>query len=335
LKNFELIYFRNVILALSVLASSGISQSYDKKEFKFPKAIPAPANNKLTPARAQLGKMLFFDPRLSGSQEMSCATCHNPLLGWSDGLPTAMGNGTQSLTRSTPSLANSAYHKFLMWDGRYHELEDQAVRPIQSPAEMNASMENIVATLNSKPGYVEAFERAYPREGISQETVVKALASFERTIVSNQTPFDAWVDGKQNAISPPAKRGFLLFVGKAQCALCHQPPFFTDDGFHNIGLRDSHDEGRYALVKVKVLQGSFKTPSLRNAFRTTPYMHNGSYRTLAEVVAHYNRGGDNKENLDPNIRPLDLTASEQQDLVDFLETLTSRPQALVLPRLPD
>jgi cytochrome c peroxidase len=283
----------------------------------------------------QLGKMLFFDPRLSGSQEMSCATCHNPLLGWSDGLQTAMGNGAEALKRSTPSLANSAFHKFLMWDGRYQDLEDQAVSPIQSPVEMNASMERIVATLGSKPGYVTAFEQAYPGEGISRETVVKALANFERTIVSNQTPFDTWVDGKKNAITPAAQRGFALFVGKARCALCHQPPFFTDDGFHNIGLHDNLDQGRYALVRVKVLQGSFKTPSLRNAFRTTPYMHNGSYRTLAEVVAHYNRGGDRKENLDPNIKPLGLTPFEEQDLVEFLETLTSRPQPLVLPRLPD
>jgi cytochrome c peroxidase len=331
----RLIYLRNVAFAVTFGCVALCGQTFEKKEFKFPRAVPSPATNKSTPARVELGKMLFFDPRLSGSQEMSCATCHNPLLGWSDGLATAMGNGTKTLTRSTPSLANIAFHKFLMWDGRYHDLEDQAVSPIQSPAEMNASMQHIVEILRSKPGYVAAFEKAYPGEGVDEKTLVKALASFERSIVSNQTPFDAWVDGKRNAISPAAQRGFRLFVGKAQCALCHQPPFFTDDGFHNIGLRNDHDEGRYALVRVKVLQGSFKTPGLRNVNRTTPYMHNGSYKTLAEVVAHYNRGGDSKQNLDPNIRPLGLTPSEEQELVEFLQSLTSRPPVIVLPHLPD
>jgi cytochrome c peroxidase len=307
----------------------------DKSAFKFPAAIPAPADNRPTTERVKLGKMLFFDPRISSSGEMSCATCHNPVLGWSDGLAVSLGNSTQRGKRATPPITDSAFNQFLMWDGRFHNLEDQAVAPMQSPGEMNGSMEVIVASLKSKPAYVAAFQRAYPEEGISQITVAKAMASFERTIVSNSSPFDAWVSGKENAISPAAKRGFQLFVGKAKCVLCHQPPFFTDDGFHNIGLRDESDGGRFALVPVKVLQGSFKTPTLRNIARTAPYMHNGAYRTLAEVVEHYNRGGDAKTNLDPNITPLDLTPAEEHDLLEFLQALTSRPQTIVLPQLPD
>ncbi len=279
--------------------------------------------------------MLFFDPRLSGSGRLSCATCHNPEFGWADGLPIAMGNEMLKLRRSTPAITDSAFEQFLMWDGRYHDLEDQAVVPLLAVGEMNGNIERVVALLNAKPGYVQAFNQAYPNEGITEKTVGKALASFERTIVSNNSPFDRWVSGHENALSPSAKAGFLLFVGKAKCALCHQPPFFTDDGFHNIGLPIGTDPGRFLLVAVKVLQGSFKTPILRNVARTAPYMHNGAYRTLEEVVDHYNRGGDSKDHLDPNITPLGLTPNEQRDLVQFLKSLTSKPERIVLPQLPE
>jgi cytochrome c peroxidase len=332
-----LTYFRRVLYSLIGLALASVpvtSQKIDKRDFKFPKAIPAPTDNQPTLERVKLGKMLFFDPRISGSQWISCATCHNPVLGWSDGLPTALGNGMLGLKRSTPPITDSGFDRFLMWDGRYHNLEDQAVGPIQAKGEMNGSIEHMVATLKSKPGYVSQFERAYPGTGITQDTVAKAMASFERTIVSNDSPFDDWVNGKQKAMSAGAERGFALFAGKAKCALCHQPPFFSDDGFHNIGLKGD-DQGRYSLVPVKVLQGSFKTPTLRNVARTAPYMHNGAYSTLIEVVEHYNRGGDTKEHLDPNIGPLNLSGAEEQDLVEFLRSLTGRPQKIVLPRLPE
>jgi cytochrome c peroxidase len=323
-----------LVITLLCCLISRAQAKVDKKAFRFPTNVPAPANNKVTPARVELGEMLFFDPRLSGSNWISCATCHNPALGWSDGLPTAIGNGMSVLKRSTPSIVNTALNSLQMWDGRFSSLEEQAVGPMQAPGEMNGTMEQILAKLESLPGYVQAFDKAYPGEGITKNTLAKAVASFERTVISKNSPFDAWVHGNQTAISSSAKRGFDLFVGKADCAICHSGPNFTDEGFHNIGLKDDNDEGRYAKVPIKVLKGAFKTPTLRDIALTAPYMHNGAYRTLEEVVDHYDRGGDDKENLDPNIRPLGLTDQEKKDLVQFMKTLSGKQMAITLPRLP-
>jgi len=315
------------------LGQSTMKTSPNKKSFEFPKKIPAPANNPVTPARVELGKMLFFDPRISGSNWISCATCHNPAMGWSDGLPTAIGNGMNTLKRSTPTILNTVFNELQMWDGRFHSLEEQAAGPMQAPGEMNGNMDDILAKLESKPGYVKAFARAYPGEGITKDTVAKALASFERTVVSQGAPFDAWVHGKASAISPSAHRGFDLFTGKANCVACHSGPNFTDEGFHNIGL-SGDDPGRFAKLPIKISKGAFKTPTLRDIALTAPYMHNGAYRTLEQVIDHYDRGGDNQDNLDPNIKPLDLTAREKQDLVEFLKTLSGKQVAITLPQLP-
>jgi cytochrome c peroxidase len=324
-------------LLVIVLLGSGIAQAQaqvQKSSFVFSMNVPAPADNKVTSARVELGKMLFFDPRLSGSSWISCASCHNPTLGWSDGLPTAIGNGMGVLKRATPTIVNSAFNVVQMWDGRFHTLEEQASGPMQAPGEMNGSLDNILKRISSIPGYVSQFEKAYPGEGITKDTLVKAIASFERTVVSKDSPFDAWIAGNRTAINPSAKRGYALFVGKANCAACHSGPNFTDSGFHNIGLADNTDDGRYAKLPLKAMKGAFKTPTLRDIALTAPYMHNGAYRTLDEVVAHYNRGGDCLENLDPNIKPLNLTDAEQADLVQFLETLTGREPQVTLPRLP-
>jgi cytochrome c peroxidase len=205
---------------------------------------------------------------------------------------------------------------------------------MQAPGEMNGSMDQILTKLKSKPGYVQAFEKAYPGEGIAKATLAKAIASFERTVISRNSPFDAWIHGNQTSISHSAKRGFDLFVGKANCAVCHSGPNFTDEGFHNIGLKGNQDEGRYAKVPVKALKGAFKTPTLRDIALTAPYMHNGAYSTLEEVVDHYDRGGDDKGNLDPNMKPLALTDLEKNDLVQFMKTLSGEQVPIKLPRLP-
>jgi len=323
-----------VATALLTCVVSGAQMKVDKKAFWFPNRVPEPGNNKQSPQRVKLGKMLFFDPRLSGSNWISCATCHNPALGWSDGLPTAIGNGMGVLPRSTPSIVNTAFNNSQMWDGRFHTLEEQAAGPIEAPGEMNGHMDQILVKLKSISGYVQEFDKAYPGEGISKETVTKAIASFERTIISQASPFDEWTHGNQAAISISAQRGFKLFVNKAKCVACHQGPNFTDDGFHNIGLKGSQDDGRYARVPIKVSKGAFKTPTLRDVALTAPYMHNGTYRTLEEVVDHYDRGGDNKENLDPNIKPLQLTTQEKKDLVQFMKTLSGKQVAITVPRLP-
>lgn len=304
-----------------------------------PHAVPAPADNAVTPARIELGKNLFFDPRLSGSQWISCASCHNPGLGWSDGLPTAMGDGMKKLPRATPTILNTAYNKLQMWDGRDASLEEQATRPITAQAEMNLDMHILVTRLSAISGYKTLFEQAYPGEDITEKTVAKALASFERTIVSTESPFDQWRRGNEGAVDASVKRGFVLFEGKAKCEKCHQGFNFTDDGFHNIGLKPTPgmapDEGRFAQRKVPILKGAFKTPTLRDIARTAPYMHNGAYTTLEQVIEHYNRGGDSNENVDPNISALDLSKAEKADLLSFLNSLTGTPLVTTIPQLPN
>lgn len=307
----------------------------NKHEYLRPSSVPVPPDNMMTPARVELGKSLFFDPRLSGSNWISCTTCHNPALGWSDGLPTAIGNGMKVLDRATPTVLNTAYQKFQFWDGRAKTLEEQALGPIQAEIEMGANIDEVLKKLANVPGYVRMFEHAYPGEGITKSTLAKALASFERSVVSSDAPFDRWIRGDETAISESAKRGFVLFEDKARCALCHQGFNFSDNGFHNIGLKGNTDLGRGAKVPVKVLKGAFKTPTLRDVALTRPYMHNGAYNTLEEVVEHYNRGGDTKESLDPNMQPLELSAQEKTDLVEFLNSLTGTQAAISIPQLPN
>lgn len=317
----------------SVAKADG-KQLEEKDNFLVPDSVPAPADNQLTPARVELGKSLFFDPRLSGSNWISCATCHNPTLGWSDGLPKGIGNGMATLPRATPTIINTAYQRHQMWDGRARTLEEQAHGPMANSAEMNQNPDELIAELKAVPGYVKMFKKAYPGEGITMKTVTKAIASFERTIVSNDTPFDRWQRGDETAVSEEVKRGFELFKGKANCVACHHGFNFEDDGFHNIGLKDTDDLGRYKLKPVRVLKGAMKTPTLRQVSKTAPYMHNGLYKTLEEVVEHYDRGGDVKSNLDPNMKPLKLTKQEKKDLVSFLMSLTDDTLEFTLPVLP-
>jgi cytochrome c peroxidase len=305
-----------------------------------PAVIPAPANNQPTPERIELGRMLFFDPRLSGSDWISCATCHNPTLGWSDGLPTMMGHNMKVGIRKTPTIMNVAYGKIFMWDGRFRTLEQQALAPISADEEMNQHLSDLIGELHRIPAYRDLFKKAYPGEMLSSATIGKALAAYQRTIVSTDAPFDRWVKGAKSAISPQAKRGFALFEGKANCVACHQGFNFDDNGFHNIGVKPLPgvvDNGRYGQRRVSVNKGAFKTPSLRNIALRGPYMHNGIYSTLDEVVEHYNRGGDVKDNLDPNMDPRGLGLSKQEvdDVVEFLKTLTEeRISTAVLPALP-
>lgn len=323
----------------AAFASASQAPAGEAKPMSFarPASPPVPADNKITPARVDLGRALFFDPRLSGSGSMSCATCHNPSLGWSDGLPTAVGEGMKRLKRHTPTILNSAFNKLQMWDGRFASLEEQALGPITSADEMNMDMKVLLERLQAIDGYKPLFDRAYPGEGINDRTIAKAIATFERTVVSGVAPFDRWIKGEARALSPAAKRGFELFKGKANCVACHEGHNFTDDGFHNIGVKPLpgfDDPGRFAKVPVKAMKGAHKTPSLRDVTLTAPYMHNGAYATLREVVEMYNRGGDAKENLDPNMKELGLSPREVDDIVEFMKSLTGRDAPVVVPRLP-
>ena len=322
--------------AASLIAGQVVATEASKPDpWLRPAAVPAPADNVPNADRVELGRALFFDPRLSGSGMISCATCHNPSLGWADGQPTAIGHMSKRLGRATPTIVNSAYNTIQMWDGRKATLEDQALGPIGDPNEMALPIPQMVERLSAIEGYRVMFERAYPGQGVSAETVAKAIASFERTVVSSTSPFDRWRAGEATAVSDSAKRGFEVFNGKGNCAACHQGFNFTDNGFHNIGIKSEGDsEGRFAHRRVKVLKGAFKTPTLREIALTAPYMRNGMYATLEEVVDHYDRGGDDLSNLSPNMKPLGLTAGEKADLVAFMNTLTGAPVAIVVPQLP-
>ena len=282
-----------------------------------------PPDNPPTAARIALGKKLFFDPRLSRNGDMSCATCHQPERGWSDGLPLSIGFNGQILTRATPTIINSAYNNIFMWDGRADSLESQALGPIQAPQEMNMDMVLLIAQLKSDPDYLNDFATAYPEQGVTPSTIGKALASFERTVVSLDTPFDQWVRGNSQALTPQQVLGFNLFLDpeKGNCAACHNPPHFSDDGFHNVGLSGT-DPGRYQLVPVSVLKGAFKTPSLRELAYTAPYFHDGSATTLSAVIEHYIHAGD-APNISPSMKRIRLTNDEQAALSSFLEALST------------
>lgn len=324
------------VAAVLVLFLSAATPQVSSDPYLRPAAAPAPEENKVTPARVELGKVLFFDPRLSGSNWISCATCHNPALGWSDGLTTGIGHGMNKLGRATPTILNTAFNPIQMWDGRKSTLEDQALGPIGADAEMNQPLPELVKKLSKIDGYRAMFQKAYPGESITEVTIAKAIASFERTIISTESPFDRWRSGDNSAVDESVKRGFATFTGKASCTGCHKGFNFTDNGFHNIGVKDlgAEDLGRFQQKKVRSLKGAFKTPTLRDIALTAPYMRNGTYGTLDEVVDHYDRGGDVKDNLSPDIKPLNLTAQEKADLVAFMKSLTGKPMQVVIPQLP-
>jgi len=301
----------------------------------LPDKAPEPKQNSWTSARSELGKMLFFDPRLSRNGTISCATCHNPMLGWSDGLKTGVGINGSRLGRASPAVTNTAHNFIQMWDGRKKDLEDQATGPMDTAAEMHTDFEATLSFLANSQGYASAFEKAYPGKGITRDTIAKAIASFERTIISNDSPFDRWVQGDNNALNQQQVAGFKLFVDpkKGNCEVCHSAPNFVDDGFHNIGLKGD-DLGRYNQRKVKILKHAFKTPTLRDVELSAPYFHDGSAKTLEDVIEHYDRGGENSSGLDPNMSPLKLSQQEKSELIAFMSALTTEPKAFVLPILP-
>ena len=306
-----------------------------RDEYRRPASVPYPEDNQPTPDRERLGRTLFFDPRLSGSGWISCGSCHNPGFSWSDGLPRAIGHGMQTLGRRTPTILNLAWAPALFWDGRAESLEEQALGPIQAPGEMNLSLDAMVWRLREIGGYRPLFERAYPGEPIAAETVAKAIATFERSVVSAQAPFDRWIAGDERAIPPSARRGFTLFNEKAHCSVCHAGWRFTDDGFYDIGM-DATDIGRGKVTpKIELTHYAFKTPTLRNVALRAPYLHDGSAANLQAVIELYNRGGAvHRPSVSPEIKPLNLTEGEVQDLIAFMQTLTSQDAETRIPALP-
>jgi cytochrome c peroxidase len=304
-----------------------------KAAFRRPDVIPFPKDNPYTPEKATLGKMLFFDTRLSRDRNLSCASCHNPSFGWEVPFAKAIGAGGKPLGRHAPTAINLAWSGQLFWDGRAANLEAQARGPIETPVEMDLPMSKAVERLKTVEGYRKAFDKAFPKEGLTESSILKAIATYERTIVTGDTPFDRWLRGNAKALSASAANGFAIFNGKGNCANCHTGWNFTDDKFHDIGLA-TPDPGRMGVTKSASDAHAFKTPSLREIAARAPYMHHGEVTTLEAVIAHYISGGTKRSSLSPLMKPVDLSSSDIQDLIAFLQSLSSSQTTLAMPNLP-
>ena len=296
---------------------------------------PFPADNPTTPEKAALGKQLFFDPRLSGDNSTSCASCHLPDKAFTDGLERAHGVGGKQLARNTPTLLNVGLYSAYFWDGRAGSLESQALVPISSPDEMNQNPSELEKELNSIPGYVSHFQAVFGSR-VTKENIARALAAFERTLISRNSPFDRFLGGDSNALSDEAKRGWELFKGDAGCIRCHNGPTLSDGKFYSLGVAFT-DHGRGAITGQRRDLYAFRTPSLRDVARTAPFMHDGSLHSLSDVVEFYYRGVPRQS---PDGSPLDVepllerSFSEISDIVAFLEALNGGPERVSVPRLP-
>lgn len=303
------------------------------RKTEFP-PMAVPPDNPTTPARVELGRQLFYDPVLSASQAMSCATCHHPDQGFSNGQATSTPR-PGAPARNVSTLWNTGYNRFLLWDGRETSLESQARLPLTLPHEMAADPAQLEERLRAIPAYVELFDTAFGggTGAITFDNVTRALAAFQRTLISRHSAFDRFVAGDTTALTPAQQRGLALFFSeRTHCAECHQPPTLASETFRVVGVA-SDDLGR-AGVSDKGLRGAFKVPTLRNIARTGPYMHNGSLGSLAEVVQFYADGAGRArgvEGVDPLLKGFDLSAAEKADLVAFLEGLTDESE---LPAVP-
>lgn len=299
--------------------------------------------------QTKLGQLLFFDPRLSSSSQISCSSCHDPDLAWQDGRAVSLGNEHIQGSRNTPSLLNSYIFKKLFWDGRADSFASQASGPLEAHHEMNMNLKKLPAKLSKIEGYKTQFEKAYGTSKIDIKKITDALAAFENTIRSRKTKFDYFMLGDYDRLNDAELRGLHVFRTKARCMNCHSGPFFTDTSFHNIGLtyygRKYEDLGRYNITQNPEDVGRFKTPSLREAMRTRPWMHNGLFDNITGVINIYNSGmplppkGDQVNDplypkTDRLIKPLQLKEHEKEDLVAFLNTLTGVPYRMRRPELP-
>lgn len=297
-----------------------------------------PSDNPLTPEKIALGKQLYFDTRLSADGTVSCASCHDPARGFSDGRPTSAGIRGQVGGRSAPVSINRLFSQDQFWDGRAASLEEQALGPVQNPIEMGFTLAGMVTSLDRIQGYRDQFKQVFGTD-VTKEGVAKAIAAFERTLLCGNAGFDKFQAGDQAALSQSAQRGLALFQdrGKTNCISCHAGFNFTDESYHNIGVgmdRPQPDLGRYSVTKVDVDKGGFKTPTLRNISASAPYFHDGRAKTLDEVVEVYNKGGIPNPQLSKEIKPLGLSVQEKADLVAFLQALSCPDLQVAAPTLP-
>ena len=307
-----------------------------KAMFRRPAAVPFPADNPFSEKKRALGEVLFHDRRLSIDNSRSCASCHDRAKGFADGKAQGEGVPGRPLKRHTPTLWNLAWSAPVFWDGRARSLEEQVAGPIESPDEMAQPMASVIARLSADDAMRRAFAEAFPQAPkVDAANLAKAIATFERTVVSGYAPFDAWVDGDESAISDSAKRGFALFNGKANCAACHTGWNFTDNKFHDIGTNGT-DIGRGKIEPNNPkAQFAFKTPGLRDITQRAPFMHDGSLPDLEAVMARYITGGIERPSISPQFRKIELDANEIADVIEFLKTLTGTKQVVSLPVLPN
>ena len=323
--------------------------------------VPVPAANPQTPEKIDLGRTLFFDRRLSGDGTMSCASCHIPEQGFADGQAIALSYPTTRNWRNSQTLINVAYQKRLFHDGRSASLEEQALFPLMSAFEMNQNLDFVEEELRSVPEYVAAFTRVFGSPDITRELIAKAIAAFERTLVSRAAPLDRYLAGDENALSSAAKAGLAIFTGKGRCSTCHTGGNLAGDGFQALNVPESpeferdprvsatrrfvakvsgyedfralaDDPGRFLVTKEKRDWKAFRTPTLREIARTAPYMHNGIFSTLEEVIAFIDRGGGEGN---AALKPLGLAEEEKLALRTFLvEGLTGPEIVVVYPQIP-
>jgi cytochrome c peroxidase len=294
-----------------------------------------PNDNPMSADKIVLGRLLYFDKRLSKDMSIACANCHNPYHGFADPARTSSGVRLQVGARNSPTVINRLFSAEQFWDGRAQDLEAQSHGPLTNPVEMAmGSNEDVVQRVQGISGYKPLFVKAFGDDRIDLDRLGKAIATYERTVVSGNSSFDRYQAGDKDALSAAAVRGFALFNGKANCKACHTGFNFTDEAYQNIGVgmdKPTPDAGRYDVTKKDEDRGKFKTPTLRNIAETAPYMHDGSERTLAEVVDFYDRGGIGNPNLSKEIKPLHLSSGEKQDLIAFLESLTGEVQNATPP----
>jgi cytochrome c peroxidase len=319
-----------------------------------------PASNPLTKGKVELGKQLYFDPRVSLDNTVSCATCHNPVKGWTDNLKTSVGIDGQVGGRNAPTVLNTVYGRTMFWDGRAPSLEGQSQGPPQNPIEMGKqSYKQIIERLRTIPGYREQFKKVFGTD-VTLDGFAKAIAAFERvSALSGNSAYDKYTAGDMKALTESQKRGMVLFglrldiddeyrpevtLKKADCTSCHVGFNFSDEQFHNLGIGWNATEKRFADLGRFVINpvgakstadlGAFKTPTVRDIEKTAPYMHDGSLKTLEEVVDHYDKGGSPNPALDKDMKKLNLTAQEKADVVAFMKALTGERPKFSLPTLP-
>lgn len=291
----------------------------------LPAMPPIPGHNSMTQARVELGRMLFFEPRISASGVISCATCHNPALGYTDRIPRAVGHDGQVGERNTPTVLNSGFFGAQFWDGRAATLEEQALGPIEAEVEMAMPLEQALQRIAEFAIYVEKFHAAFPGDDdpVHADNVALALAAFQRTLNTPNSPFDLWLVGDDGAMTEAQKRGMVAFVERG-CLACHAGPAFTDSNFHVIQVPGSTDLGRFLVTAEEWDRHAFKTPTLRNVALTYPYFNNGNVPTLDQAIVVMGQ----------EMLGIELAGEELEDLVAFMHALTGEIPAFPVPPLP-